>query len=76
MLHFLQQLWNLGEFNQRVSWAKTFEYVFSDKMREDALEQLPYPQWYGGSSQNQPAAFYELNQNVDYYHALFGNGFP
>ncbi|OZJ03661.1 hypothetical protein BZG36_03528 [Bifiguratus adelaidae] len=66
-LHFLQQLWDLGEFNERVAWAKTFEYVFADEPRTDTITHLPQPIWYGGSSAVQPQPFYELNQDYPYY---------
>lgn len=43
MLHFVQNLWGLHGLNNRVQWAKTFEYVFDDKMRTDAPSTLPAP---------------------------------
>ncbi|KAI9741484.1 MAG: hypothetical protein M1818_004290 [Claussenomyces sp. TS43310] len=70
ILHFLKQLWELPTLNNRVEWAKTFEYVFSDTKREDAPAQLPTPVWYGGSTGPQPEAFYLLNQEEDYYANL------
>ncbi|OZJ04694.1 hypothetical protein BZG36_02554 [Bifiguratus adelaidae] len=70
MLHFLQQFWDLGEFNQRVAWAKTFEHVFADKKRDDAPMELPQPIWYGGAFGNQPQPFYKLNQDYSYYASL------
>jgi len=69
-LHFLQNLWGLKGLNNRVQWAKTFEYVFSDKMRTDCLTSLPVPEWIGGSTGTQPAPFYLLNQDEDYYASL------
>lgn len=69
-LHFLQNLWELEGMNNRVQWAKTFEYIFQDTPQTDALEALPTPQWYGGAHQDEPEAFYELNQDYSYYEAL------
>ncbi|GAB7348660.1 hypothetical protein MBLNU459_g7026t1 [Dothideomycetes sp. NU459] len=69
MLHFLQNLWGLKGLNNRVQWAKTFETVFQDTARE-SIESLPSPQWYGGSGQPEPAAYYKLNQPYSYYAAL------
>jgi phospholipase C len=69
-LHFLQNLWGLKGLNNRVQWAKTFEYVFSDTMRTDCLTSLPVPTWVGGSTQSQPEPFYLLNQDEAYYAAL------
>jgi phospholipase C len=69
-LHFLQNLWDLKGLNNRVQWAKTFEYVFSDTMRTDCPTSLPVPKWIGGSTQTQPAPFYLLNQDEDYYESL------
>lgn len=66
-LHFLQLLWDLPELNNRVSWAKTFEYVFTEKMRTDTPQYLPTPEWVGGSSGVEPAPFYLLNQDYSYY---------
>ena len=68
-LHFLQQLWGLGEFNQRVAWAKTFETVFTDTP-QDAISELPSPTWLGGYGQPEPSPFYLLNQDYDYYASL------
>lgn len=70
MLHFLQNLWGLEGMNNRVQWAKTFEHVFSDTPRTDALETLPQPVWYGGASKPEPEAFYLLNQDESYYENL------
>lgn len=70
MLHFLQNLWGLKGLNNRVQWAKTFEYVFDNKMRTDTPTNLTRPVWYGGSTGPQPEAFYELNQPYPYYAAL------
>lgn len=69
-LHFLQNLWGLKGLNNRVQWAKTFEYIFQDEPRTDAMEELPIPVWYGGSKQPEPAAFYKLNQPYSYYANL------
>ncbi|KAF7115498.1 hypothetical protein CNMCM5793_002456 [Aspergillus hiratsukae] len=69
-LHFLQNLWNLEGLNNRVQWAKTFEYVFADKPRTDAPKNLTRPVWYGGSTGPQPQPFYELNQPYSYYANL------
>ncbi|KAF2086101.1 phospholipase C [Saccharata proteae CBS 121410] len=69
-LHFLQELWGLEGMNNRVQWAKTFEYVFQDEMRTDAIERLPIPVWYGGSGGTQPDPFYKLNQPYSYYESL------
>jgi phospholipase C len=69
-LHFLQNLWGLEGLNNRVQWAKTFEYVFSDEMRTDCLQYLPVPTWVGGSTGTRPEPFYLLNQNEDYYASL------
>ncbi|RQM04802.1 hypothetical protein DH86_00004034 [Scytalidium sp. 3C] len=66
-LHFLQLLWDLPELNNRVSWAKTFEYVFTDKIRTDTPQVLPTPQWVGGVSSTEPEPFYLLNQDYSYY---------
>ncbi|KAK4561567.1 hypothetical protein LTR86_004246 [Recurvomyces mirabilis] len=68
-LHFLQNLWQLDGMNNRVQWAKTFEYIFQDQA-QDAPESLPAPIWYGGSSTPEPVAFYKLNQPYSYYAAL------
>ena len=70
MLHFLQQLWGLDGLNNRVEWAKTFEYVFADTAQTDALAELPTPVWYGGSAAVQPKPFYLLNQDEAYYASL------
>jgi phospholipase C len=70
-LHFLQELWGLKGLNNRVQWAKTFEYVFSDTMQANGgLESLPSPVWEGGSGENEPEAFYLLNQPYSYYASL------
>ena len=69
-LHFLQELWGLDGFNNRVQWAKTFEYVFSNQKREDTPENLTTPTWYGGIADPQPYPFYLLNQGPDYYKSL------
>jgi phospholipase C len=66
-LHFLQELWDLEGLNNRVQWAKTFEYVFSDTPQTNALESLPAPTWYGGYGQPEPATFYLFNQDASYY---------
>jgi len=52
--------------NNRVQWAKTFEYIFGNEA-QDALEELPAPVWYGGANTPEPAAFYKLNQDASYY---------
>lgn len=70
MLHFLQELWGLKGLNNRVQWAKTFEYVFSPDKRTDTPKNLTTPVWYGGSSQPQPKPFYLLNQDYSYYANL------
>jgi phospholipase C len=69
-LHFLQNLWGLKGLNNRVQWAKTFEYVFSDNLRTDCPTNLPSPTWVGGSTDTQPAPFYLLNQDEEYYNNL------
>lgn len=70
-LHFLQNLWDLEGLNNRVQWAKTFEYVFQDTMRTDTIEELPTPVWIGGANgQPEPEAFYKLNQPYSYYAEL------
>ncbi|KAG9672321.1 phosphatidylglycerol specific phospholipase, partial [Aureobasidium melanogenum] len=70
-LHFLQNLWDLEGLNNRVQWAKTFEYVFQDTMRTDTIEELPTPVWIGGANgQPEPEAFYKLNQPYSYYADL------
>ena len=69
MLHFIQNLWDLKGMNNRVQWAKTFEYVFQDNA-QDAPESMPIPIWYGGSSTPEPEAFYKLNQDESYYESL------
>lgn len=69
-LHFLQNLWDLEGLNNRVQWAKTFEYVFQNKMRTDTIEELPTPVWIGGAGQPEPEAFYKLNQPYSYYAEL------
>ncbi|KAK4940639.1 hypothetical protein LTR10_019269 [Elasticomyces elasticus] len=71
MLHFLQELWGLDGLNNRVQWAKTFEYIFSDTMQAGGgLQNLPSPVWQGGSSDPQPEGFYLLNQPYSYYENL------
>lgn len=65
-LHFLQNLWQLEGLNNRVQWAKTFEYIFQDTP-QDAPTQLPAPIWYGGSNTPSPAKFPLLNQDASYY---------
>jgi phospholipase C len=69
-LHFLQNLWGLKGLNNRVQWAKTFEYVFSDNLHKDCPTSLPVAEWVGRSTQTQPAPFYLLNQDEDYYAKL------
>ena len=69
LLHFVQNLWDLEGLNNRVQWAKTFEYVFGDRLMEKP-EKLPTPIWYGGSQAVQPAPFYLLNQPYSYYANL------
>lgn len=69
-LHFLQNLWELEGMNNRVQWAKTFEYIFQGNARTDTPTELPTPVWIGGSSQPEPSPFYLLNQPYDYYAAL------
>lgn len=70
-LHFLQELWGLEGLNNRVQWAKTFEYIFADSPQEGGgLEKLPSPIWQGGSSSNEPDPFYLLNQPYSYYEKL------
>lgn len=70
MLHFLQELWDLEGLNNRVQWAKTFEYVFSDKKRDDTPSNLSAPIWYGGSVGPQPYPYYLLNQPYPYYESI------
>lgn len=70
ILHFLQELWGLQGLNNRVQWAKTFEYIFSNNKRDNTPQKLATPVWYGGSTDPQPDAFYKLNQNYDYYASL------
>jgi phospholipase C len=70
MLHFLQNLWNLPGLNNRVQWAKTFEYIFTTRARTDAPQNLTRPIWYGGSTGPQPSPFYKLNQAYSYYANL------
>lgn len=65
-LHFFQNLWELEGLNNRVQWAKTFEYIFGNDA-QDALESLPAPVWYGGSDTPSPAPFGLLNQDAAYY---------
>ncbi|KKK14119.1 phosphatidylglycerol specific phospholipase [Aspergillus rambellii] len=69
ILHFLQNLWGLEGLNNRVQWAKTFEYVFSTEKREDTPERLATPVWYGSSWEPKPERFYLLNQEESYYQA-------
>ena len=69
-LHFLQNLWELEGMNNRVQWAKTFEYIFQDSPRNDAPRELPPPAWIGGVGQNEPAPFPKLNQPLSYYKSL------
>ncbi|KAF2100555.1 phospholipase, PLC-D [Rhizodiscina lignyota] len=69
-LHFLQNLWELEGMNNRVQWAKTFEYIFQDTPRTDVPMTLPVPQWIGGVGQNEPEAFPLLNQPLSYYENL------
>ena len=66
MLHFFQNLWELEGLNNRVQWARTFETIFQDEAQE-AIESLPVPVWYGGSSTPEPKAFGLLNQDAAYY---------
>lgn len=70
ILHFVQELWGLKGLNNRVQWAKTFEYVFSNVPRNDTPANLSTPIWYGGSTGPQPTAFYKLNQPYSYYASL------
>ncbi|KIW67028.1 hypothetical protein PV04_06306 [Phialophora macrospora] len=71
MLHFLQQLWGLEGLNNRVQWAKTFEYIFADAPQAGGgLTSLPSPVWHGGANQPEPDAFYLLNQDESYYSSL------
>jgi phospholipase C len=71
MLHFLQQLWSLEGLNNRVQWAKTFEYIFADAPQAGGgLTSLPSPVWHGGANQPEPEAFYLLNQDEGYYSSL------
>lgn len=67
ILHFLQELWELDGLNNRVQWAKTFEFVFSDERRCNTPKTLRTPIWYGGSGQPEPKPFYLLNQEYSYY---------
>jgi phospholipase C len=69
VLHFLQELWELEGLNNRVQWAKTFEYVFSGTSRDDTPKTLTTPTWEGGSGQPEPSPFYLLNQDYSYYAA-------
>ncbi|KIX04865.1 uncharacterized protein Z518_05736 [Rhinocladiella mackenziei CBS 650.93] len=70
-LHFLQELWCLEGLNNRVQWAKTFEYIFSDAPQEGGgLESLPSPEWHSGPGQPEPDAFPLLNQDYSYYESL------
>lgn len=69
-LHFLSELWELPTMNNRVEWAKTFEFVFADTMRNDTPATLPIPVWHGGSEGPQPLPFYKLNQDESYYASL------
>lgn len=77
VLHFLQELWDLEGLNNRVQWAKTFEYVFQKEMRHDTPKNLTTPVWYGGSTGPQPEPYYLLNQDFSYYQAIcdIGNQF-
>jgi len=68
-LHFIQNLWGLEGLNNRVQWAKTFEYIFQDEA-QDALYELPSPVWYGGHDTPEPEEFYLLNQDYSYYAEL------
>jgi phospholipase C len=70
MIHFLQELWGLEGLNNRVQWAKTFEYIFEEKPRKDTPTNLTTPVWYGGSTGPQPSPFYKLNQPYPYYANL------
>lgn len=69
-LHFLQNLWELEGMNNRVQWAKTFEYIFQDSPRTDIPMTLPTPTWIGGVGQNEPSPFPLLNQDPSYYANL------
>ncbi|KAK9371757.1 phosphatidylglycerol specific phospholipase [Lipomyces chichibuensis] len=69
-LHFLQELWELDGLNNRVQWAKTFEYVFNNEKRVDTPKNLSTPIWYGGSTGPQPNPYYLLNQDYSYYANL------
>lgn len=70
-LHFLQELWGLEGFNNRVQWAKTFEHIFADQPQANGgLEKLPSPVWHGGAGKPEPKAFYMLNQDESYYANL------
>jgi phospholipase C len=66
-LHFLQELWELEGLNNRVQWAKPFEYVFSHTGRQNTPKTLKTPTWEGGSGQPEPNPFYLLNQDESYY---------
>ncbi|GAD93287.1 phosphatidylglycerol specific phospholipase [Paecilomyces variotii No. 5] len=70
ILHFLQELWGLEGLNNRVQWAKTFEYVFGSQKRENTPQKLSTPVWYGGSTGPQPEPYYKLNQDESYYASL------
>ncbi|KAJ5439970.1 uncharacterized protein N7458_010968 [Penicillium daleae] len=67
ILHFLQELWELEGLNNRIQWAKTFEYVFSHTGRQNTPKTLKTPTWEGGSGQPEPDPFYLLNQDESYY---------
>ncbi|RFU27221.1 hypothetical protein B7463_g9100, partial [Scytalidium lignicola] len=70
ILHFIQELWDLEGLNNRVQWAKTFEYVFSDRKRTNTPTNLTAPTWYGGRGGTQPYPFYLLNQPYSYYASI------
>lgn len=70
VLHFLQELWDLEGLNNRVQWAKTFEFVFSDTIRRDTPTNLTTPTWYGNGENLQPYPYYLLNQPYSYYASI------
>lgn len=69
-LHFLEQLWDLEGMNNRVQWAKTFESIFLNKPRSNAPMSLPTPVWQTGKGEQEPTAFYKLNQPYSYYENM------
>jgi len=61
-MHFIQNLWDLKGFNNRVQWAKTFEHVLLKEPRDDTPMELPRPFWFGSSGYLEPPVCPGLNK--------------